>query len=32
MTEWRGMLRDGEISEYQVTLKGGFRLLDSEEL
>jgi flavin-binding protein dodecin len=32
VTELRGMIQNGEISEYQVTLKVGFRLLDSEKL
>jgi flavin-binding protein dodecin len=32
VTELRGLIQDGEISEYQVTLKVGFRLLDSEDL
>lgn len=32
VTELRGLIQDGKISEYQVTLKLGFRLLDSEQL
>ena len=32
VTELRGLIQDGEISEYQVTLKVGFRLLDSDNL
>jgi hypothetical protein len=32
VTELRGLIQDGKISEYQVTLKVGFRLLDSEQL
>ncbi len=32
VTELRGLIQDGEISEYQVTLKVGFRLLDSDQL
>ena len=32
VTELRGLIQDGQISEYQVTLKVGFRLLDSEQL
>lgn len=32
VTELRGLIQDGEISEYQVTLKVGFRLLDAESL
>jgi flavin-binding protein dodecin len=32
VTELRGLLQDGAIAEYQVTLKVGFRLLDSDQL
>lgn len=32
VTELRGLIQDGDISEYQVTLKVGFRLLDSDNL
>ncbi len=32
VTELRGSIQDGEISEYQVTLKVGFRLLDHENV
>jgi flavin-binding protein dodecin len=32
VTELRGLLEDGKISEYQVTLKVGFRLLDHDQL
>ncbi len=32
VTELRGLIQDGEISEYQVTLKVGFRLLDHEDV
>jgi flavin-binding protein dodecin len=32
VTELRGLIRDGEVAEYQVTLQVGFRLLDDEEL
>ena len=32
VTELRGLIQDGNISEYQVTLKVGFRLLDSDQL
>lgn len=32
VTELRGLIQDGEISEYQVTLKVGFCLLDSHNL
>jgi len=32
VSELRGLIQDGEISEYQVTLKVGFRLLDSDQL
>jgi len=30
--EVRGSIRDGNISEYQVTVKIGFRLMDADEL
>ena len=32
VTELRGMLEHGTISEYQVTLKVGFRLLERDQL
>ena len=32
VTELRGLIQDGSISEYQVTLKIGFRLSDSAAL
>ena len=32
VTELRGLIQDGQISEYQVTLKIGFRLADSAAL
>ena len=32
VTELRGLIQDGSISEYQVTLKVGFRLLDRDQL
>ncbi len=32
VTELRGLIQNGVISEYQVTLKVGFRLLDSAQL
>lgn len=32
VSELRGLIQDGEISEYQVTLKVGFRLLDVDQL
>lgn len=32
VTELRGLIEDGRISEYQVTLKLGFRLLDESQL
>jgi flavin-binding protein dodecin len=32
VTELRGLIQDGEVSEYQVSLKVGFRLLDSDNL
>ncbi len=31
VTELRGLLEEGTISEYQVTLKVGFRVLDHDE-
>ncbi|MGE3539788.1 MAG: dodecin [Candidatus Tectimicrobiota bacterium] len=31
VTELRGLIEGGEISEYQVTLKVGFRLDDSRD-
>lgn len=32
VTELRGLIQDGAVSEYQVTLKVGFRLLDASDL
>jgi len=32
VTELRGLIQDGEISEYQATAKIGFRLLDADQL
>jgi flavin-binding protein dodecin len=32
VTELRGLIQDGEISEYQVTLKVGFRLMERDQL
>ena len=32
VSELRGLIQDGEISEYQATLKIGFRLLDADQL
>ena len=32
VTELRGLLEDGKISEYQATLKVGFRLLERDQL
>jgi flavin-binding protein dodecin len=32
VTELRGLIRDGEVAEYQVTLQVGFRLLDEADL
>jgi flavin-binding protein dodecin len=32
VTELRGLIRDGEVSEYQVSLKLGFRILSDDEL
>ena len=30
--ELRGLIRDGEVAEYQVTLELGFRLRDQDQL
>lgn len=32
VTELRGLIQDGKVSEYQVSLKIGFRLLDADVL
>lgn len=32
VTELRGLIRDGEVAEYQVTLQLGFRVLHRSEL
>lgn len=32
VTELRGLIRDGDVAEYQVTLQVGFRLLDDDDL
>jgi flavin-binding protein dodecin len=32
VTELRGLIRDGDMAEYQVTLQLGFRLLSGTEL
>jgi flavin-binding protein dodecin len=32
VTELRGLIRDDEVAEYQVTLQVGFRLLDEADL
>lgn len=32
VTELRGLIRDGEVAEYQVTLQVGFRVLHAAEL
>jgi flavin-binding protein dodecin len=32
VTELRGLIRDGEVAEYQVTLQIGFRVLHKSEL
>ena len=32
ITELRGLIRDGELAEYQVHLQVGFRLLDEADL
>jgi hypothetical protein len=31
VTELRGVIRDGEVAEYQVSLQLGFRLLGEDE-
>ena len=32
MTEVRGLVRDGQVSEFQVKLKVGFRILSEQEM
>jgi len=32
VTELRGLIQEGEIAEYQTTVKIGFRLLDADQL
>ena len=32
VTQIRGLIADGDVSQFQVTLKVGFRLLDEEDL
>jgi hypothetical protein len=32
VAELRGLIQDGKVSEYQVALKVGFRLLDSDTI
>jgi dodecin len=32
VTETRGLIQDGKVSQFQVTLKLGFRILSPEEL
>ena len=32
VTELRGLIRDSEVAEYQVTLQVGFRLLEDADL
>lgn len=32
ITDLRGLIRDGEVAEYQVSLQIGFRLLREDEL
>ena len=32
VTELRGLVRDGDVAEYQVTMQVGFRLLDDDDL
>ena len=31
VTDLRGLIRDGEVAEYQVTLQIGFRLLETDD-
>ena len=32
VTDLRGLIRDGEVAEYQVTLQLGFRIMDSDTI
>jgi len=32
VTDLRGLIRDGEVAEYQVTLQMGFRLRDQDHI
>ena len=32
MTELRGLVKDGQVSEFQVKVKVGFRILSEEEM
>ena len=32
VTQLRGLIHDGTIAEYQVTVKVGFRILETDEL
>lgn len=32
VTDLRGLIRDGEVAEYQVTLQLGFRLRDEDHI
>ncbi|ETX01293.1 MAG: hypothetical protein ETSY2_37490 [Candidatus Entotheonella gemina] len=32
VTDLRGLIRDGEVAEYQVTLQLGFRLRDQDHI
>ena len=32
VTEVRGLVKDGEVSEFQVKVKVGFRILSEEEM
>ena len=32
VTDLRGLIRDGEVSEYQVTLQLGFRLMEADSV
>ena len=32
VADLRGLIRDGEVAEYQVTLQLGFRIMDSDKI
>jgi flavin-binding protein dodecin len=32
VTDLRGLIRDGEVAEYQITMQVGFRLLNEADL